>query len=170
MKHFRILYFIIKVIYFCSYTVRIITLLDKHISLYPSCLSLFLLELQPSRLMLSDGSSQVPRRARCNASRSHNNTVSISYWCRNIFITLPGESGQAESLERRAEGERGSCRTRCRHRRDTVTCSDSLHWTVPCTTTWNKKMSYKPFSDPHPQLLRRHTRTETKLQQLGPQV
>lgn len=31
----------------------------------------------------------------------------ISYWCRNIFITLSGVSGRAASVERRAEGERG---------------------------------------------------------------
>lgn len=38
----------------------------------------------------------------------HTRTPSfISYWSRNIFITLSGVSGQAESMERREEGERG---------------------------------------------------------------
>ena len=38
---------------------------------------------------------------------SHKDTFFISYWSRNIFITLSGVSGRAQSVERRAEGERG---------------------------------------------------------------
>lgn len=43
-------------------------------------------------------------------------------------------------------GQKRSCRTRQRHWRDTVTCSDPLHWAVPCTTTRNKEMSHRRFS------------------------
>lgn len=64
------------------------------------------LELQPYRLTLSR-LAQVHRRAQFNTSRSHKDTFFISYWSRNIFITLSGVSGQAESVERTAEGERG---------------------------------------------------------------
>ena len=45
--------------------------------------------------------------AQFSTSRSHKDTFFISYWSRNIFITLSGVSGQAASVERRAEGERG---------------------------------------------------------------
>lgn len=34
-------------------------------------------------------------------------TFFFSYWCRNIFISLSGEAGQAGSTERGAEGKRG---------------------------------------------------------------
>lgn len=44
-----------------------------------------------------------------------------------------------------SRGQKRSCRTRQRHWRDTVTCSDPLHWAVPCTTTRNKEMSHRRF-------------------------
>lgn len=46
-------------------------------------------------------------RPQLKTSWSHKDTFFTCYWSRNIFITLSGVSGQSESVERRAQGERG---------------------------------------------------------------
>lgn len=77
-------------------------------------------------LMLS-GSAQDHNRVPFNTSWSHENTFFISYWSRNIFITLSGVSGQAESLESRGEGERGHVEP------DRDTCMTLWHVKIPST-------------------------------------
>lgn len=78
--------------------------LKQHISRSYSTDLVALSELPRSSLSYF---TQVGSGPQFNTSQSHKDTFFTSYWSRNIFITLSGVSDQAESVERRAEGERG---------------------------------------------------------------